>query len=150
MTPPPSPWSRSAAGGTTRAAPPIRAAGGSNNPRTRAWEHELAAFALQAGLEITACHFPPGTSKWNKIEHRLFSHITMNWRGRPLTSHEVIVAAIAATTTGTGLSVRAELDTGTYPTGVQITDEQMAALPLERHDWHGDWNYTLHPRPPAP
>ena len=124
--------------------------GGSNSTRTRAWKHELAALALQTGLQITACHFPPGTSKWNKIEHRLFSHITMNWRGRPLTSHEVIVAAIASTTTGTGLSVRAELDTGTYPAGVQITDEQMAALPLERHDWHGDWNYTLHPRPPAP
>jgi Rhodopirellula transposase DDE domain len=125
-------------------------AGGSNNPRTRAWKHELAAFALQAGLEITACHFPPGTSKWNKIEHRLFSHITMNWRGRPLTSHEVIVAAIAATTTGTGLRVRAELDTGTYPAGATVSDEQMAALPLRRHDWHGDWNYTLYPRPPAP
>ena len=124
-------------------------AGGSNNPRTRAWEHELAAFALQAGLEITACHFPPGTSKWNKIEHRLFSHITMNWRGRPLTSHEVIVAAIAATTTGTGLRVRAELDAGTYPTGATISDKQMAALPLRRHDWYGDWNYTLYPRRPA-
>jgi transposase len=125
-------------------------AGGSNNPRTRAWKHELAAFALQSGLQITACHFPPGTSKWNKIEHRLFSHITMNWRGRPLTSHQVIVAAIAATTTGTGLRVRAELDTGTYPTGATISDEQLAALPLRRHDWHGDWNYTLCPRPPAP
>jgi hypothetical protein len=124
-------------------------AGGSNNPRTRAWKHELAAFAFQSGLEITACHFPPGTSKWNKIEHRLFSHITMNWRGRPLTSHEVIVAAIAATTTGTGLRVRAKLDTGSYPPGATISDEQMAALPLRRHDWHGDWNYTLYPRPPA-
>jgi hypothetical protein len=87
-------------------------AGGPDSPRTRAWKHELAAFALQSGLQITACHFPPGTSQWNKIEHRLFSHITMNWRGRPLTSHEVIVAAIAATTTGTGLRVRAEPDTG--------------------------------------
>ena len=125
-------------------------AGGSNNPRTRAWKHELAALALQSGLEITACHFPPGTSKWNKIEHRLFCHITMNWRGRPLTSHEVIVAAIAATTTGTGLRVRAELDTGTYPPGATISGEQMAALPLRRHDWHGDWNYTLYPTPPAP
>jgi hypothetical protein len=117
--------------------------GGSNSTRTRAWKTELAALALGTGLEITACHFPPGTSKWNKIEHRLFSHITMNWRGRPLTSHEVIVAAIASTTTGTGLAVRAELDTGTYPAGVKISDEQMAALPLTRHDWHGDWNYTL-------
>jgi Rhodopirellula transposase DDE domain len=124
--------------------------GGSNSSRTRAWKYELAALALETGLEITACHFPPGTSKWNKIEHRLFSHITMNWRGRPLTSHEVIVAAIASTTTRTGLRVHAELDTGTYPTGTKITGEQMAALPLRRHDWHGDWNYTLHPRPPAP
>jgi transposase len=117
--------------------------GGSNSPRTRAWRYELAALALQTGLQITACHFPPGTSKWNKIEHRLFSHITMNWRGRPLTSHEVIVAAICATTTGTGLRVRAELDTGTYPSGVKISDEQMSALPLRRHDWHGDWNYCV-------
>jgi Rhodopirellula transposase DDE domain len=124
--------------------------GGSNSPRTRAWRYELAALALQTGLQITACHFPPGTSKWNKIEHRLFSHITMNWRGRPLTSHEVIIQAISATTTGTGLQVHAELDTGTCPAGVTISDEQMAALPLQRHDWHGDWNYTLHPRPPAP
>ncbi len=124
--------------------------GGSNSTRTRAWKTELAALALETGLEITACHFPPGTSKWNKIEHRLFSHITMNWRGRPLTSHEVIVQTIAATTTRAGLRVRAELDTATYPPGVKISDEQMAALPLHRHDWHGDWNYTLHPRPPAP
>jgi Rhodopirellula transposase DDE domain len=125
-------------------------AGGSNSTRTRAWKTELAALALQAGLQITACHFPPGTSKWNKIEHRLFSHITMNWRGRPLTSHQVIIAAISATTTHAGLRVRAELDTGTYPPGAKISDEQMAALPLHRHDWHGDWNYTLHPAPPAP
>jgi hypothetical protein len=124
--------------------------GGSNSSRTRAWKQELAALALQTGLQVTACHFPPGTSKWNKIEHRLFSHITMNWRGRPLTSHEVIAAAIASTTTSTGLTVRAELDTRTYPAGVPVSDEQMAALPLIRHDWHGDWNYTLHPRPPAP
>ena len=92
---------------------------------------------------ITVCHFPPGTSKWNKIEHRLFCHITHNWRGRPLTSHEVVVNTIAATTTRTGLRVHAELDTGTYPLGVTISDEQMAALPLTPHDWHGDWNYTL-------
>ena len=123
--------------------------GGSNSTRTRAWKLELAALALETGLEITACHFPPGTSKWNKIEHRLFSCITMNWRGRPLTSHEVIVAAISATTTHAGLRVHAELDTGTYPSGVKISDEQMAALPLHRHDWHGDWNYTLRPEPPA-
>jgi transposase len=125
-------------------------AGGSNGYRTRAWKTGLAAFALQTGLAITVCHFPPGTSKWNKIEHRLFAHITMNWRGRPLTSHEVIVQAIAATTTATGLRVHAELDTGTYDTGIQISDQQIGALPLTRHDWHGDWNYTLRPEPPAP
>jgi hypothetical protein len=118
-------------------------AGGSNGYRTRAWKAELAALAVETGLEITVCHFPPGTSKWNKVEHRLFSHITMNWRGRPLASHEVIVQAIAATTTRTGLRVRAELDDSPYETGVTISDRQMDALPLTRHDWHGDWNYTL-------
>jgi hypothetical protein len=125
-------------------------AGGSNGYRTRAWKAELAALAVETGLEITVCHFPPGTSKWNKVEHRLFSHITMNWRGRPLTSHEVIVNTIAATTTRAGLRVHAELDTSGYDTGVQVSDEQMAALPLDRHNWHGDWNYTLRPEPPAP
>jgi transposase len=125
-------------------------AGGSSSYRTRAWKTELAAFALQTGLAVTVCHFPPGTSKWNKIEHRLFSHITLNWRGRPLTSHEVIVNTIAATTTATGLTVRAGLDPGSYPQGVKVSDEQMAALPLTKHDWHGDWNYTLRPEPPAP
>jgi hypothetical protein len=125
-------------------------AGGSNGYRTRAWKAGLAALARETGLEITCCHFPPGTSKWNKIEHRLFSHISMNWRGRPLTSHEVIVNTIAATTTATGLQVRAQLDTGTYPTGVKISDAQMAALPLHCHAWHGDWNYTLSAQPAAP
>jgi hypothetical protein len=120
-------------------------AGGSNGYRTRAWKAELAALALETGLEVTVCHFPPGTSKWNKVEHRLFSHITMNWRGRPLTSHEVIVQTIAATTTRTGLRVHAELDTSAYQTGLQVSDQQMDALPLTRHDWHGDWNYTLRP-----
>jgi hypothetical protein len=120
-------------------------AGGSNGYRTRAWKAELAALAVESGLEITCCHFPPGTSKWNKVEHRLFSAITMNWRGRPLASHEVIVQTIAATTTATGLRVHAELDTSTYGTGVQISDAQMDALPLTLHGWHGDWNYTLHP-----
>jgi hypothetical protein len=121
-------------------------AGGSNSYRTRVWKAEVAALAVETGLEITVCHFPPGTSKWNKIEHRLFSHITMNWRGRPLTSHEVVVQTIAATATGTGLRVHAELDPGAYDTGLQVSDAQMDALPLDRHDWHGDWNYTLHPR----
>jgi hypothetical protein len=108
-----------------------------------------AELAADTGLDITVCHFPPGTSKWNKIEHRLFSHITHNWRGRPLTSHEVVVNTIAATTTRTGLRVHAELDTGRYPLGVTITDEQLAALPITTHDWHGDWNYTLHHRAPT-
>ena len=121
-------------------------AGGSNRYRTRAWKSELAALAAQAGLEITVCHFPPGTSKWNQIEHRLFSHISMNWRDRPLTSHEVII--IAATTTRTGLRVDAGLDTSHYPTGEAISDAHMAALAITRHDWHGEWNYTLHPASP--
>jgi hypothetical protein len=120
-------------------------AGGSNGYRTRAFKAELAALAIQTGLAITVCHFPPGTSKWNKIEHRLFAHITMNWRGRPLASHEVILQSIAATTTRTGLRVHAALDTNTYPTGMRISDRQHDALPVTRHDWHGDWNYTLRP-----
>jgi Rhodopirellula transposase DDE domain len=121
--------------------------GGSNGYRTRLWKTELAALATDTGLQITVCHLPPGTSKWNKIEHRLFSHISMNWRGRPLTSHDVIVQSIAATTTRTGLSVHAELDTTAYPTGVKIPNAQMKALDdtgtLHRHDWHPEWNYTL-------
>ena len=92
------------------------------------------------------CHLPPGTSKWNKIEHRLFAHITGNWRGRPLESHEVIVETIAATTTRTGLTVKAELDQGSYPAAIKISDAQMATLPLTRHTFHSDWNYTLRPR----
>jgi hypothetical protein len=123
--------------------------GGSNGFRTRLWKTELAALATQTGLAITVCHLPPGTSKWNKIEHRLFSHISMNWRGRPLSSHDVIVNTIAATTTKTGLSVHAELDTNQYPTGIKIPDKQMKELEtnhtLTRHAWHGEWNYTLNP-----
>ncbi|WP_329323561.1 MULTISPECIES: ISAzo13 family transposase [unclassified Streptomyces] len=122
-------------------------AGGSNGYRTRAWKTELSALAAETGLDITVCHMPPGTSKWNKIEHRLFSHISMNWRGRPLTSHDVIVNSIAATTTRTGLRVHAELDPGTYDTGIKVTDSDIDALPLHRHRFHGDWNYTLHPQP---
>jgi hypothetical protein len=121
--------------------------GGSNGYRTRLWKTELAALAAQTGLAITVCHLPPGTSKWNKIEHRLFSHISMNWRGRPLTSHDVIVQTIAATTTRTGLNVHAELDTDTYPIGVKIPDSKMTELSdtgaLRRHEWHPEWNYTL-------
>jgi hypothetical protein len=124
-------------------------AGGSNGHRYRVWKSELAALAAETGLAITVCHFPPGTSKWNKIEHRLFSHITFNWRGRPLTSHEVVVQTIAATRTSGGLRVEAVLDAGDYPTGISISKDRMAALPLERHPVHGTWNYTLHPRPAA-
>jgi transposase len=129
-------------------------AGGSNGWRNRAWKAGIAAFAQEAGLEVTVCHFPPGTSKWNKIEHRLFSQITLAWRGRPLTSHDVIINTIAATTTATGLAVTAALDTGSYPTGVTVSDEQMTDLEtrtLTRHAFHGDWNYTFAPVPrPAP
>jgi hypothetical protein len=125
--------------------------GGSNGYRTRLWKTEIAALAQSTGLTITVCHLPPGTSKWNKIEHRLFSHISMNWRGRPLTSHEVIVNTIAATTTRTGLTVGAELDEAIYPTGVKIPDQDMKDLDtngiLTRHDFHGEWNYTIKPNP---
>jgi transposase len=125
-------------------------AGGSNGYRTRAWKAGLAALAQETGLEITCCHFPPGTSRWNKIEHRLFSAITMNWRGRPLASHQVIVNSIAATTTRTGLTVHAELDTGAYPAGIKVSNAELDALPLARHPWHGEWNYTLLPQPATP
>ena len=120
-------------------------AGGSNGHRVRLWKLELARLAERSGLDITVCHFPPGTSKWNKIEHRLFSAITGNWRGRPLTSHEVVVNLIGATTNKGGLKVQAHLDTRPYPLGVKVTTAQVDALPLTRHDFHGDWNYTLHP-----
>jgi hypothetical protein len=120
-------------------------AGGSNGYRVRAWKTELARFAAETGLTVTVCHFPPGTSKWNKIEHRLFSHISTNWRGRPLVSHEVIVELIGATRTRSGLRVQAELDQGNYPLGVKVSDRELAAVPLRRHDWHGEWNYTVLP-----
>jgi hypothetical protein len=125
-------------------------AGGSDGCRTRAWKAELAALALDTGLEITVCHFPPGASTWDKAERRRFSHITMNWAGRPLASHEVILNSIAATTTHTGLTVTAELDTASCETGAALSDKQMAALPIDRRTWHGDWNCTLRPEPPAP
>jgi hypothetical protein len=128
-------------------------AGGSNSYRTRAWKVRMGELARETGLDIVVAHFPPGTSKWNKIDHRLFAHITMNWRGRPLTSHEVVVETIAATTTRTGLSVHAELDPGSYPTGLGVTRDEMATLAVTPHHWHGEWNYTLHPAtitpPPA-
>ena len=122
-------------------------AGGSNGYRIRAWKVELAKLAKETGLEITVAHFPPGTSKWNKIEHRLFSFITMNWRGRPLTSYRVMVQLIANTTTKKGLKVNAALDESHYPTGIKISNEELAAVPLTRNKFHGDWNYTVHPEP---
>ena len=120
-------------------------AGGSNGYRVRAWKVELAKLAAETGLEITVCHYPPGTSKWNKIEHRMFSFITINWRGRPLVSYRTIVELIAATATTKGLRIRAERDTQPYQTGIKITNAQLSAVPLTPHDWHGDWNYTITP-----
>ena len=120
-------------------------AGGSNSYRSRAWKAELAALAATIGLVITVCHMPPGTSKWNKIEHRLFSFISINWRGRPLTTHRTVVELIAATTTRAGLKVQADLDTRAFPLGQKVTDAELAAINLQRHDWHGDWNYTINP-----
>jgi hypothetical protein len=123
-------------------------AGGSNGYRVRAWKTELARLAGETGLAVTVGHLPPGTSKWNRIEHRLCSAISMNWRGRPLTSHEVIVELIGATTTGLG--VRAELDRGRYPLGVRVRDEELAAVPPVRHGFHGEWNYSMQPAADKP
>jgi transposase len=120
--------------------------GGSNGARVRLWKLELQKLADQTGLEISICHLPPGTSKWNKIEHRLFSFISQNWRGKPLVSHQVIVNLIAATTTKTGLRVRAEVDPGKYPKGVKVSDKEVAAIRLERDKFHGEWNYAILPR----
>jgi len=120
--------------------------GGSNGHRPWLWKHELAQFATTTGLDIIVSHYPPGTSKWNKIEHRLFSRITQNWRGRPLETYQTIVSLIANTTTSTGLTVRCELDPNLYPTKIKLTDQQKEAIPLTRHEFHGDWNYTITPR----
>jgi len=120
--------------------------GGSNGARVRLWKWELQQLADETGLEISVCHFPPGTSKWNKIEHRLFSFISQNWRGKPLVSHQVIIDLIAATTTTTGLTVRSKLDTNIYERGLKVSDQQMAELQLRREKFHGDWNYRLLPR----
>jgi Rhodopirellula transposase DDE domain len=121
-------------------------ADGSNGARVRRWKWELQRLAIRTRLTITVCHLPPGTSKWNKIEHRLFSYISSNWRGQPLVSLAVIVNLIGATRTATGLRVRCELDRGTYPKGQDVTDAQMATLNLVPHRFHGDWNYTIHPQ----
>jgi len=120
-------------------------AGGSNGPRTRLWKWKLQKFANRTGLSITVCHYPPGTSKWNKIEHRLFSYIAMNWRGKPLVSLSAIVSLIGSTTTEAGLQVRSEIDKRSYPKAVSVSDEQMKKVRLKRHDFHGDWNYTIRP-----
>jgi Rhodopirellula transposase DDE domain len=123
--------------------------GGSNGARVKLWKRELQRFANETGLDVTVTHLPPGTSKWNKIEHRLFAFITQNWRGKPLVSHQVIVQLIGATTTDTGLKVCCEIDASLYPKGVKISDEEMLALNIERHTFHGEWNYTIKPqRPP--
>jgi len=118
-------------------------AGGSNSYRARLWKRELQKFADETGLTVKVCHFPPGTSKWNKIEHRMFCHITANWRGRPLESLEVIVNLIAGTTTGKGLNIEAALDLGTYEKGIEVSDQEMAALQVSPADFHGEWNYTI-------
>ena len=120
-------------------------AGGSNGPRVRLWRLELQHLATELGIPITVCHFPPGTSKWNKIEHRLFSFISMNWRGTPLLSYQVIVSLIAATTTATGLRVRARLDTNPYPAGVKVRDADLHSVHYKPARFHGDWNYTISP-----
>jgi transposase len=120
--------------------------GGSNGSRLRLWKVELQKLAAETGLEIAVCHLPPCTSKWNKIEHRLFSYISQNWRGKPLISHEVIVNLIAATTTKTGLKVSCHLDTQAYPTGTVVTDDELAQVNLRRDDFHGEWNYIISPQ----
>jgi hypothetical protein len=121
--------------------------GGSNGARVRLWKRELQTLANELGIAITVCHLPPGTSKWNKIEHRLFSFITQNWRGRPLVSYQTIVQLIAATTTETGLKVQCEIDPNSYPAGVKVSDAEMDAINIQRHEFHGDWNYTINPLP---
>jgi Rhodopirellula transposase DDE domain len=119
--------------------------GGSNTPSTRLWRYELQRLADTTGLRIRICHFPPGTSKWNKIEHRMFSFVSLNWRGRPLESLQVIINLIANTKTGTGLKLYAQLDNRSYERGLEVTDEQLAAVNITRHTFHGDWNYTINP-----
>ncbi len=119
--------------------------GGSNGSRVRLWKFELQKLADQTGLILQVCHYPPGTSKWNKIEHRMFCHITQTWRGKPLVSRLAVVDLIAATTTKTGLTVRCELDENSYPKAIRVTDAEMATLNIETDEWHPEWNYTIHP-----
>ena len=124
--------------------------GGSNGPQVKLWKRELQRLANEIGLKITVTHLPPGTSKWNKIEHRLFAFITMNWRGKPLVSHQVIVQLIGSTTTDTGLEVRCEIDGNLYPKGIKVTDEEMHAINITRDKFHGEWNYTISPNQQPP
>jgi Rhodopirellula transposase DDE domain len=121
--------------------------GGSNGARVRLWKRELQRFANETGLAVTVAHLPPGTSKWNRIEHRLFAYISQNWRGKPLVSHQVIIQLIGATTTDTGLTVTCDIDAGCYPKGIKVSDAEMDAINIERHTFHGDWNYTIKPVP---
>ncbi|MDI6786067.1 MAG: ISAzo13 family transposase, partial [bacterium] len=119
--------------------------GGSNGYRVRLWKLQLQKLANETGLSISVCHLPPGTSKWNKIEHRLFSFISQNWRGKPLVSHEVIVNLITATTTKKGLHVQCQIDTNSYPKGIKVLDEEMASINIQKDSFHGEWNYTISP-----
>jgi hypothetical protein len=123
--------------------------GGSNSPRGRLWRLELGRLAEKIGIPIQVLHYPPGTSKWNRIEHRLFSFISINWRGKPLTSYQAVINLISATTTSTGLKVYAQLDENEYPTKIKVTNTELATVNMERHKFHGDWNYTVHPSPGA-
>ena len=124
--------------------------GGSNGPTVKLWKRELQRLANQTGLKITVTHLPPGTSKWNRIEHRLFAFITMNWRGKPLVSHQVIVQLIGATTTDTGLRVHCEIDGNLYPKGIEVSDAELLAVNISRHEFHGEWNYTISPNQQPP
>ena len=124
--------------------------GGSNGPTVKLWKRELQRLANETGLKITVAHLPPGTSKWNRIEHRLFAFITMNWRGKPLVSHQVIVQLIGATTTETGLAVCCEIDRNLYPKGIEVSDEELQAINITRHAFHGEWNYTIAPNQQPP
>ena len=124
--------------------------GGSNGNRVRLWKRELQRFANETGLAITVTHLPPGTSKWNKVEHRLFARISQNWRGKPLVSHQVIIQLIGSTTTGTGLTIACDIDANSYPRGIKIPDAEMRALNIQQHTFHGEWNYTISPIQPQP
>src|SRR6202045_4865342 len=135
---------------TAKPAPAKAGGGGSNGSRVRLWKRELQNLANELGLDITVSHLAPGTSKWNKIEHRLFSFISQNWRAKPLVSYRVIVELISATTTKTGLTVRCQLDTGQYPSGIVVSDAEMAAINIQRAEFHGEWNYTISPDPHRP